>query len=107
MNLNLEAPETSFDLVTPHGDELMDEFYARLFAVAPSVLPLFPAERLPTAPAALEQRILAVEFRSADGRYWNATGGGATVAEAIIDARESCPNDATWDAIGWNDLYGE
>jgi hypothetical protein len=70
------------------------------------VLPLFPAERLPTAPAAPDQRILAVEFRSADGRDWNAIGGGATVAEAIIHARES-PNDATWDAVGWNDLYGE
>ena len=42
MSLNLNALETSFDLVAPHGDELMDEFYARLFAAAPSVRPLFP-----------------------------------------------------------------
>jgi hypothetical protein len=54
-----------------------------------------------------EQRILAVEFRSADGRRWNAIGGGATVAEAIIYARESCPDDEPWDAVSWNDLYGE
>ena len=33
--------ETSFDLVAPHGDELMDVFYARLFAAAPGVRPLF------------------------------------------------------------------
>jgi hemoglobin-like flavoprotein len=41
VNLDLEALETSFDLVAPRGDELMDEFYARLFAAAPAVRPLF------------------------------------------------------------------
>ena len=41
MSLDLEALETSFDLVAPRSDELMDEFYARLFAAAPSVRPLF------------------------------------------------------------------
>jgi hypothetical protein len=54
-----------------------------------------------------EQRVLAVEFRAPDGRRWNAIGGGATVAAAIAYARESCPDDATWVAVGWNDLYGE
>lgn len=43
MNLDLDALETSFDLVAPRGDELMDVFYARLFAAAPAVRPLFPA----------------------------------------------------------------
>ena len=42
MSLDLEALETSFDLVAPRGDELMDEFYARLFAAAPGGSPLFP-----------------------------------------------------------------
>ena len=42
MSLDLQALETSFDLVAPRGDELMDEFYARLFAAAPAVRPLFP-----------------------------------------------------------------
>jgi len=41
MNLDLEALETSFDLVAPRGDELMDVFYARLFIAAPAVRPLF------------------------------------------------------------------
>ena len=41
MNLDLEALETSFDLVAPRGDELMDVFYARLFDTAPAVKPLF------------------------------------------------------------------
>ena len=42
MSLDIESLETSFDLVAPRGDELMDEFYARLFAAAPGVRPLFP-----------------------------------------------------------------
>ncbi len=41
MNLDLDALETSFDLVAPQGDRLVDAFYARLFATAPAVVPLF------------------------------------------------------------------
>ena len=44
MSLNRDALETSFDLLAPRGDELMDEFYSRLFAVAPAVKPLFPGD---------------------------------------------------------------
>jgi hypothetical protein len=29
--MDLDALETSFDLIAPRGDELMDVFYARLF----------------------------------------------------------------------------
>ncbi|HEY9465267.1 MAG TPA: globin family protein [Vicinamibacterales bacterium] len=43
MSLDLDALETSFDLVAPRGDELMDIFYSRLFTAAPAVRPLFPA----------------------------------------------------------------
>jgi hemoglobin-like flavoprotein len=41
MALDLDALETSFDLVAARGDELVDRFYARLFATAPAVEPLF------------------------------------------------------------------
>jgi hemoglobin-like flavoprotein len=41
MSLDLDALETSFDLVAPHGDDLVDTFYTRLFATAPEVKPLF------------------------------------------------------------------
>jgi hemoglobin-like flavoprotein len=41
MDLNLEALEESFDAVAPRGDELMEEFYGRLFEAAPAVKPLF------------------------------------------------------------------
>lgn len=46
MNLDLHALETSFDLIAPRGEELMDEFYARLFKTAPSVMPLFTATNM-------------------------------------------------------------
>jgi len=41
MSLDLEALETSFDLVAARGEELIDLFYAKLFAAAPAVRPLF------------------------------------------------------------------
>jgi hemoglobin-like flavoprotein len=44
MSLDLEALETSFDLIAERGDELMDTLYSRLFAAAPAVRPLFPQE---------------------------------------------------------------
>jgi hemoglobin-like flavoprotein len=53
MHLDLEALETSFDLVAPRGDELMDIFYARLFAAAPAVKPLFAGTDLPRQKAML------------------------------------------------------
>jgi hypothetical protein len=54
-----------------------------------------------------EQRILTVEFRSRDGRSWSAVGGGRTIAAAVHYARRSCPGGMIWDAVSWEDLYGE
>lgn len=39
--MDIDALETSFDLVAPRGEELVEIFYARLFDVAPAVIPLF------------------------------------------------------------------
>ena len=63
--------------------------------------------RLPATPAAPVQHVLAVAFLAPDGRTSSAIGGGPTITGAIADAREGCPYDATWDAVGWNDLYGD
>ena len=41
MHLDLPALESSFDLVASRGEQLVDTFYARLFAAAPAVRPLF------------------------------------------------------------------
>jgi hemoglobin-like flavoprotein len=46
MHLDVEALETTFDLVAPRGEELMDVFYTRLFAAAPAVRPLFASTDL-------------------------------------------------------------
>ena len=47
MSLDLEALETSFDLVAPRGDDLVEMFYVRLFAAAPAVKELFAGTDLP------------------------------------------------------------
>ena len=41
MPLDIDAIETSFDLIAPRSEEVVDIFYARLFAAAPAVRPLF------------------------------------------------------------------
>ena len=46
MHLDVDLLETSFDLIAPRGDDLVDCFYARLFAAAPEVRPLFAATDL-------------------------------------------------------------
>jgi methyl-accepting chemotaxis protein len=38
---DLDTLETSFDLIAPRGEELVDTFYTRLFDAAPEVKPLF------------------------------------------------------------------
>lgn len=47
MDLDLHALETSFDLIAPRGEELIDQFYERLFEAAPAVRPLFAMTDLP------------------------------------------------------------
>jgi hypothetical protein len=55
MHLDLTPLETSFDVVAPRGDELVDVFYARLFAAAPPVRPLFAHTDLPGARSTSER----------------------------------------------------
>jgi hypothetical protein len=66
-----------------------------------------PVGKLKRLQAVPEQQILAVRFRSPEGSWWRAIGGGATVAAAIRSARESCPGDTTWTAVAWSELYGD
>ena len=54
MGLPLQDLETSFDLIAPRGDELVDTFYTRLFETAPAVEPLFEHTELPKQKAMLE-----------------------------------------------------
>ena len=41
MSLQVEMLEQSFDLVAPCGDEMVDRFYERVFAVTPELRQLF------------------------------------------------------------------
>lgn len=65
MPLNLNAIETSFDLVAPRGDELMDEFYSRLFAAAPTVRSLFPDDLRP------QKRMLQIPIETGRSRSFS------------------------------------
>ena len=60
MSLDLDALETSFDIVAPRGDELMDVFYARLFDAAPAVRPLFAGTDLRRQKAMLLSALVLV-----------------------------------------------
>ena len=60
MSLDLEALETSFDIVAPRGDDLMDVFYARLFDAAPAVRPLFAGTDLRRQKAMLLSALVLV-----------------------------------------------
>ena len=78
MSLNLEALETSFDLVAPRGEELVDRFYAKLFAAAPAVRPLFAHTDLRRQKAMLLGTLVLLRksLRDLDG----------AVAEELADA---------------------
>ena len=41
MTLDIDRLETSFDLLAPRGEELVEVFYRRLFETAPDLQPLF------------------------------------------------------------------
>ena len=60
MSLDLDALETSFDIVAPRGDELMDVFYARLFDAAPAARPLFAGTDLRRQKAMLLSALVLV-----------------------------------------------
>jgi methyl-accepting chemotaxis protein len=60
MALELDALETSFDLVAPRGAALMDDFYARLFATAPAVEPLFAGTDLTRQKSMLLRALVAL-----------------------------------------------
>ena len=78
------------------------------FAISYATPTLAPVHPQPAAPSPSPgQRLLAVEFRTSDGRPWHAIGGGPTTTDAISSAHESCPREATWIAVRWNDLYGD
>lgn len=60
MALHVELLEESFDLVAPHGDELMDRFYERVFTRAPEAQALFASADMPTQKRALLSTLIVL-----------------------------------------------
>jgi hemoglobin-like flavoprotein len=44
MTLDIDSLETSFDAIAPRGDEVVEDFYNRIFATAPALRALFPED---------------------------------------------------------------
>jgi hemoglobin-like flavoprotein len=42
MALDIHSLETSFDIIAPRGDEVVEDFYGRIFTAAPGLRALFP-----------------------------------------------------------------
>ena len=116
MPLDLDALETSFDLIAPRGDELMDTFYARLFAAAPAVKPLFAGTDLRRQKAMLLGTLVLLrkslrdldaivpKLRELGARhvaYGAEPGHYAVVGQVLIGSMAEIAGDA------WRPQYGE
>ena len=51
--------------------------------------------------------LLNIDFEAPGGEQWSAVGGGETVADAIVAARDALPFGYDWDVVRWNHLYGD
>jgi hemoglobin-like flavoprotein len=108
--MDLDALETSFDLVAPHGDELVDDFYARLFATAPDVEPLFagadmrePKLTLPGTLVLLRKSLrdlgaVVPKLRDLGGRHvaWGAQPEHYAVVKDVLIASMASVAGAAW-----------
>jgi len=116
MPLDLESLETSFDVVAPRADELMDTFYARLFAAAPAVKPLFAGTDLRRQKAMLLGTLVLLrkslrdldaivpKLRELGARhvaYGAEPGHYAVVGQVLIGSMAEIAGDA------WRPQYGE
>lgn len=123
MALQVELLETSFDLIAPDGDRLMDTFYARLFATAPAVKPLFASADLRKQKAMLLGALVLVRkslrdldrivpsLRALGARhvgYGAQPAHYAVVGEVLLASMAEVAGDA-WRpeyASAWADAYG-
>jgi hemoglobin-like flavoprotein len=121
--MDLDALETSFDLVAPKGDELMEIFYSRLFAVAPAVQPLFAGSDMKRQQAMLLSALVLLRksLRDLDrvvgtlrnlGARHVAYGAEAehypVVGEVLIGAMATVAGEA-WEprfAEAWEEAFG-
>jgi methyl-accepting chemotaxis protein len=120
--MDIDALETSFDLLAPRGEELVATFYARLFERAPAVRPLFSSD-LRRQRAMLLQALVLVRrsLRDLDGLVPVLRKLGArhvaygarpehypVVADVLIGAMAELAGDA-WSAryaLAWQQALG-
>jgi len=121
MALDINSLETSFDAIAPRGEELVEDFYSRLFAAAPPLRGLFPEDMKRQRAMLLGALVLlrkslrdldriAPKLRSLGARH---VGYGAlpehypVVGTLLIESMEHVAGDA-WRpeyAIAWADAY--
>ena len=122
MPLDIDSLETSFDAIAPRGDELVEDFYRRLFTAAPAVKPLFPDDMTRQRKMLLAALVLlrkslrdldriAPTLRALGARH---VGYGAlpehypVVGAVLIESMAHIAGDA-WRpeyAAAWADAYG-
>jgi hypothetical protein len=92
MSLDLQALETSFDLVAARGDELMDEFYKGLFEAAPAVMPLFAGTDLKRQKAMLLGTLVLLRksLRDPDAIVLGGPSTSGPVPQPSGSSRERC-----------------
>jgi hemoglobin-like flavoprotein len=121
--LNVTALETSFDLIAPRGDELVEVFYDRLFERAPGVRPLFAHVDMPRQRAMLLATLvllrkslrnldaIAPKLRELGARHvaYGATAEAyPVVGEVLLASMAQIAGDA-WTAEheqAWAEAYG-
>jgi hemoglobin-like flavoprotein len=121
MALDINSLEESFDLIAPRGDEVVEDFYNRIFTVAPGLRGLFPDDMTHQRKVVLATLVLVRKsLRDLDGlvptlRKLGArhVGYGAqaehypVVGEALIGAMSHVAGDAWRPGYtdAWVDAY--
>lgn len=121
--MQIETLESSFDLIAPRGEELVETFYGKLFERAPAVRPLFAGTDMKRQRAMLlaalvllrnslrDPEALVPKLRALGARH---VGYGATaemyplVGEVLLASMAEIAGDAWTPEIeaAWVEAYG-
>lgn len=122
MALDINSLEESFDLISPRGDEVVEDFYNRIFEAAPGLRGLFPDDMTHQRKVVLATLVLVRKsLRDLEGLIPTLRGLGArhvgygaqpehypVVGQALIGAMANVAGDA-WKpeySAAWVEAYG-
>jgi hemoglobin-like flavoprotein len=122
MALDINSLEESFDLIAPRGDDVVEDFYRRIFTVAPGLRGLFPDDMTHQRKVVLATLVLVRKsLRDLEGLVPTLRALGArhvnygaqpehypVVGRALIEAMENVAGDA-WRreyTSAWVEAYG-